>query len=216
MLICWGSSLVGELREETKLIFLTPNIDRSATICGSTFLHCRIVLAEHLCWFIIWKLNEKKDKLFVKGFKRMEFRMAGSGPKTGPGPESNVKYRVHFLNIIRIIMSPDGSVLIHHCYSDYIRIWNIFRCFVLILVWLRCPGCLECLLSLPHLCLSQWSPIYHIMNNNTSYAVFSFSRIPSLSRRREATHTTKHHFEGEELQESNVGSLVQPCRLVAS
>lgn len=139
-------------------------------------------------------------------------------------PESNVKYSVHFLNTIRIIMSPDGSVPIHHCYSDYIRIWNRFCCFVLILVWLCCPGCLECLLSfpsasfLPHLFLSQWSVIiiYHIMKNNTFYAVCSFSIIPSLGRLREATHTTKQRFEGEELQESNVGSVVQSCRLVPS
>lgn len=42
------------------------------------------------------------------------------------------------------------------------------------------------------------------MNNNSSYAVFSFPIIPSLSRLREATDTTKQRFEGEELQESNV------------
>lgn len=59
---------------------------RPATICVSTSLYCRILPAEHLSWFIIWKLKEKKDKLFVEGFKRMEFRMAGTGPKTGPGP----------------------------------------------------------------------------------------------------------------------------------
>lgn len=145
----------------------------------------------------------------------MEFRRAGTGPKQDQIPESNVKYSVHFLNAIRMIMSPDGSVPIHHCYSDYIRIWNRFCCFVLILVLLCCPGCLECLLSLPsasflpHLCLSQWSGIYHIMKNNTLYAVFSFCRIPSLSRLREATHTTKRRFEGEELQESNVGLVLQ-------
>lgn len=38
---------------------------------------------------------------------------------------------------------------------------------------------------LPHLCLSQWSGIYHIMKKNTSYAVFSFSIIPFLSRLRD-------------------------------
>lgn len=107
----------------------------------------------------------------------MDFRMAEQAPKQDQVPESKVKYSVHFLNTIRIIVSPDESVPIHHCYSDYIRIWNRFCCVVLILIWLCCSGCLECLLSLPsasflpHLCRSQWPGIYHIMNNNTSYAV---------------------------------------------